>query len=371
MKRWQFLVRVVVKAALLFIMLNVVFALLNPMEAIGRFSIYNTLIPGRERLPYGENPAQSYNVSLFNIPAMFASHAIARPKADDEFRLVLIGDSATWGWLLESDQTLAAQLNVHDLRAPDGRRIIAYNLGYPIMSATKDLLLLDYALQYEPDMLVWLVTLESFPREKQLFPPLLQNNPDRVRNLSAQYQLTVDPNDPRFVETTFADQTIIGQRRALADWLRLQTYGFSWAATGIDQFIPATYTRRANDFDADISWQGLTEPQDFEGGELAFELLQAAVNLDVPLLIVNEPIFTADGENSDLRYNAWYPRWAYDAYRELLTRTAAANNWPFIDLWDALPPEVFTDSPVHINPAGTAQLAELLIPTINQRLDER
>lgn len=41
---------------------------------------------------------------------MFASHVVSgRPSA--EFRVFLIGDSATWGWLLRNEETLAGQLN--------------------------------------------------------------------------------------------------------------------------------------------------------------------------------------------------------------------------------------------------------------------
>ena len=47
------------------------------METLGSFSLYNWLVPGRERLPYGENRAQSYNISLNNIPAMFELHKIS------------------------------------------------------------------------------------------------------------------------------------------------------------------------------------------------------------------------------------------------------------------------------------------------------
>jgi len=45
------------------------------------------------------------------------------------------------------------------------------------MSLTKDLVLLNEAMQHQPDLIIWPVTLESFPREKQLVHPLLQNNP--------------------------------------------------------------------------------------------------------------------------------------------------------------------------------------------------
>jgi hypothetical protein len=365
---------VIIKAAALFVLLNLLFAVLNPLDTLGRLSLYNLVLPGRERLPYGENPAQSYNLSLYNIPAMFAAHRIATSKAEDEFRLMLLGDSATWGWLLENDDTLAGQINAGAHTTPDDRRIVAYNLGYPIMSLTKDLLLLDYALRYEPDMIVWLITLESFPRDDQLRPPILQNNADPVRELIASHTLDLDPADVRLVDRDFLAQTIVGQRRALADLLRLQLYGVPWAITGIDQHIPVEYDLRTADFDEDVSWHSFEEPIPLTDEELTFDVLAAGVDLaaarTVPLLLVNEPMFISDGRNSDLRYNFFYPRWAYDAYRELLIEAAAANDWPLLDVWDALPPDEFTDSPVHTTPAGSRQLAELLIPAVLDLLAE-
>src|SRR5512136_95206 len=154
---WGLLLRVVVKAALLFVLCNLLFAALTPLEAWGTVSLYNTLLPGRERLPYGEQPAQSYNQSLYNIPAMLASHTLMRPKAADEFRVILIGDSATWGWFLENKDTLAGRINAGQHVTTDGHRIVAYNLGYPIMSLTKDLVLLSEAMRHQPDLIVWLV----------------------------------------------------------------------------------------------------------------------------------------------------------------------------------------------------------------------
>lgn len=356
---WKAALRILAKAAALFIVLNLAFAWLNPMEVLGRVSLYNMLLPGRLRLPYGENPAESYNLSLDNIPAMFASHVVSRLKAPDEFRLLLIGDSGTWGWLLENDETLAAQINAAGYEV-DGRRVVAYNLGYPIMALMKDLLLLDEAMQHEPDMIVWLVTLESFPREQQLFPPIVQNNAERVRTLIQAYNLNLDANDPRLVTPTALERTLVGQRRALADWLRLQMYGFSWAFMGIDQAIPEEYPLRSSDFEEDVSWQSYDEPTPLTTENLAFDVLAAGVARagDVPMLIVNEPTFISSGRNSDLRYNAFYPRWAYDAYRELLAEEAQANGWHYLDLWDAIPPEQFTDTPVHLTADGVRMLSE-------------
>ncbi|MCZ7670393.1 MAG: hypothetical protein M5U34_26155 [Chloroflexi bacterium] len=245
---WKSIGRILLKTAVLLLLVNLIFAALYPLEALGHVSLYNWLLPGRERLPYGENPAESYNLSTFNIPAMFASHTLQRPKAADEFRVLLIGDSGTWGWFLENEETLAAQLNEMGLMAENGRAVRVYNLGYPVMALSKDLMLLEEALAYNPDLILWPVTLESFPREKQLFPPLVQANPARMRRLITEYELDLDAQDGRFVDPTFLQRSLIGQRRNLADWLRLQAYGFSWAATGIDQAIPADIPPRTSDF---------------------------------------------------------------------------------------------------------------------------
>jgi hypothetical protein len=308
----RFVWRVMLKAILLFLLVNLLFAAYNPMPALGKLTAYNHLVPGRVRLPYGENPEKSYNLSLFNLDAMFASHALAAgEKPPDEYRVVLIGDSSTWGFLLEPGETLAAALNRANVSLPDGRQVRFYNLGYPVMSLMKDLLVLSHLRQYDPDLIVWPFTLESFPYDKQLYPPLIQHNPTPVRELIDKYQLKLDEQDPNFSTISPWDQTLLGSLRALADWWRLQLYGVMWAATGIDQDIPEQYTPRLEDLSADESFHNL-QPPHLRTQDLALEILQAGIQLagDTPILFINEPMFISQGQNSDIRYNFYYPRWA-------------------------------------------------------------
>lgn len=357
-----FWIRVISKAIILFLVVNLLFVLLVPVPSLGKISIYNHLVPGRLRLPYGDNPALAYNISLYNLPAMFASHELTgAAKPDHEYRVIFIGDSSTWGYLLPPNQTLTAHLNQQQLTASDGRRLRAYNLGYPVMSLTKDFLILSQALEYKPDLIVWLVTLESMPRSKQLFPPLLQNNPAAVRDLISTYNLALDPEDPNFVDENSYQKTLIGQRKSIADWLRLQIYGIMWAATGIDQDIPEQYTLRQEDLSSELNFYEL-QPPNLPESALALDVLAAGMNVadDIPVLLVNEPMFVSEGANSDLRYNFYYPRWAYDAYRDILLNLAQKNEWHYVDLWDRIPPAEFTNSAVHISPTGTRQLAELI-----------
>lgn len=361
---WSRLARIAIKTALLFALCNLIFAAVNGIEWVDRLSLYNLIVPGRERLPYGESPA-AYNLSLDSLPAMVASHVVSRPKAADEYRVILIGDSGVWGWLLPPDQTLAAALNARNLKRADGRQMVFYNLAYPIQSLLKDALILDEAMAHQPDEVVWLITLDGFPRDKQVYPPLVQRNAERARAWIERYALSLDSDDPRYVAPTFWDQTIIGARRPLADWLRLQVYGFSWAITGIDQVIPATYPPNPRDLDADLTWNGIAAPRDLTRGDLAFDVLEAGaarlVESGSRLLIVDEPIYISTGANSDLRYNSWYPRWAFDAYRDLLAEScAAAQGWSCLELWDTIPAQEFTDSPVHLTADGVDLLAGVL-----------
>ena len=368
---WGFIARVVIKAVMLFIIANLLFAWLHPLDFFGRLSLYNTLFTGRERLPYGENSAEAYTITLDNIPTMFATHEINRPKTDDEYRVLLVGDSATWGFLLEAHHTLAQQLTDKGYLLVDGRRVVAYTIAHPVMSLTKDLLLLDEALNYQPDMVVWLVTMQSFSHERQLSAPITQRNPDRIRRLIAEYDLSLNPDEPRFIQPHFGDTTLIGQRRALADWIRIQFYGVMWQSTGIDH-VWGEYALRRNNFESEIfKWEEFDAPQTLSADDLAFDMIFAGHKRvgNIPLILVNEPMFIADGRNSDVRYNNFYPRWAYNQYRELFTQLADENNWLYCDVWDAMPPDSFTDSPVHMTADATRDFSQILGEMITDYLD--
>ena len=358
----RFVRNVVIKGLILFVMLNLLFGLVNPLPVLGRISAYNFLFPGRKRLPYGDNPARAYNLSLFNLDAMFASHELNKgPKPPDEYRVILIGDSSTWGFLLKPDETLSANLNDAGYSLPDGRKVRVYNLGYPVMSLMKDLLILSRAMEYKPDLIVWPLTLESFPYDKQLFPPLLQHNDGPVRELIHQYNLTINPNDPNLLQDNYWKKTIIGDRRELADLLRLQLYGTLWAATGIDQDIPEKYTPHLEDLSADPSFHNLLPPH-LTSDELAFEILHAgaAAAGNTPILFINEPMFISQGKNNNIRYNYYYPRWAYDDYRRLLAAESQKNGWHYWDMWNVIPSSEFTNSAIHLSPKGSRMFADMV-----------
>jgi hypothetical protein len=297
---------------------------------------------------------------------MFASHEVAGEKpAGDGLRIFLIGDSSVWGTLLDNSQTLSGQLYNSGTQVC-GKPAHFYNLGYPTISLTKDLLILKRALAYKPDAIIWLTTLEAFPGDKQAASPLVANNAveamDILNTSGMGTSITLQSQ-----KQDFWSRTIFGRRRELADLTRLQLFGVMWAATGIDQDTSADYEPAALDYDPDVSFHGMQPGDDFSAS-LFWEALQAGKRLagNIPILLVNEPILVSGGRNSDLRYNLFYPRWAYDAYRKELAERAQSLDMAYLDAWDLVPADQFTNSAIHLTPGGESLLARRILEALPQ-----
>lgn len=365
--------RVLLKAALIFIVLNLLFAWLNP--PIGKLTAYNWLWKGRVRFPYSESPnyyAQDYNNPVIqDFDAMFGAHIIsATDKPADEFRVLLLGDSATWGGHVTPDQMLAAQFNSLNLTTCDGRKIKAYDLGYPWPSLLRDMLILDYANRYQPDMVIWLVTLHSFekkPADRDFLIP----HAERMEQVVAEHNLKLPKVYSTETGYTFWDKTIIGQRERLKNLLLNQTYGMMWSATGIDNANGLKeHELFPQDVEADVSYFDYKSPAEAPAlvRSLMFDVVRVGHEIagDTPLILVNEPIFIVSGKNSDLRYNHVYPRWAYDAYRQSLSEWMNAHDYPFYDYWNVLPADRFSNDMAHRDPIGEARFADILKPVLQE-----
>ena len=360
------LIRIGLKAVALFLIFNLIWLAAQPMTFLNRLTVYNGLVPGRERFPFAEYPAESYALTVNSLDQIFAAHIVSRPKAADEFRVLHIGDSGVWGYLLEPDQSQAACITRQNLTLPDGRRVVAYNLGYPTLTAVKDLLILRRGLQHQPDLVIWSITLASLYPADQLDFPLLHAARDEIAALQAEYAFNL-PQWPLPAPEAFA-RTFIGQRRQVADWLRHQLYGPAWAATRIDHRIPKFVAPHPVNLDPNdgllsVNVVNLREPGRFTAPDLALDVVRVgmewAKSAGVPLVLVNAPMYRNDSH--PLRYNTYYPRWAYDSYREVMAAEAAREGWRYRDLWDAAPPDAFTDTDFHLTATANCTYAERLI----------
>lgn len=360
--------RLLVKALLLYVAVNLAFSYFNP--PVGKLSLYNTLVAGRERFPFERTRGLQaiYNVAIFeDLDALFASHIIsAAPKPADEYRVILLGDSSVWGLGSEADNTITEQLNRLDLKSCDGRNVRFYNLGYPGPFVLKDMLLLKHALTYQPDMALWFVTLYSFTPTELEEDAFIAPHVTEIKQIVDTYE--IKDYTRGFDQQRFWDRTVFGQRVRMKRYFELQMFALPWQATGIDyqqeevKFwktdIPAdeTYLNRYNSAE---EWNKVKH-------SFTDDILDAGTQLagDTRIVFVNEPIFAADPNQYPLRYNAFYPRWTYDAYREYLSFKMSDSGYIYADLWNVIPNEEFSDDPFHLTTQGEQMLAEKLSPYI-------
>ena len=355
------IIRIIAKALLLLLVINFAFILVKQVP-FGKIGLYNTLFQGRERFPFGENPQVSYNLSMYNLDGMLASHEIAgQKKGTDEFRVFVIGDSSVWGFLQKPQDTLSSILDSKKLNC-NNKPIRVYNFGYPSLSVVKDMLIIDMVKKYQPDLIIWMVTLESLPDSVQMETPLVANNTLRVNQLIKDYALNEETQPINLM-----DYTLIARRRELADLIRVQFYGLLWSATGIDQEIPASYTPALRDFDEDYSFHGFQKPN-LDTSKLSLDVIRKTIekNSTIEFMIVNEPVLISTGKNSNIRYDYYYPRWAYDQYRVWMSAEMTKAQIDYVDLWDLAPESEFTNSAIHLNRAGEELLAERISSVLEE-----
>lgn len=345
-----------------FLVFNLAFVLFRNVP-LGRLTLYNSVFKGRERLPFGENPSKSHSISLFNLDAMLASHVIQDEyNSEHEYNIVLLGDSSVWGFLQEPQDTLAGILNRSGLSCA-GKPVKVYNLAYPSLSVVKDLMLLNEVKSHAPNMVLWLVTLESLPVSMQMKTPLVASNHSAINHMLEEFGLMDFPQLP----DRWSDNTLIARRRELADLMRLQLYGVAWSATGIDQHYPIDFVPAQRDLEADQSFHDLL-PGEMTETDLSLEVIVKAVDTlkDINFILINEPILISQGENSHLRYNFYYPRWAYDQYRDIMQAKMAESAIQYVDFWDLIPEKHFTNSAIHLDKEGELLLADEILSLVQE-----
>jgi lysophospholipase L1-like esterase len=363
--------RLLGKSIVAFVVTNLIFAALNP--AIGRLSIYNHLVPGRWRFPIQQGNPLSSSGAPQDLDALFGSHEISGTfKTRTEYRVLLLGDSQTWGATLPFHQTLGARLNAARLSAC-GMDLRFYNLAYPYGSVLKDFFTLDKSLPYRPDLVVWMLTPKSFrPTAETLV--FVKDDPGSALDLLGAYNLdrydTLVGPRVRFLKRTF-----ISQAARLHRWALLQVYGLIWAATGFDHQWTFEDFRRileaasppALHLSTKLDWDGMQPPRLRERA-LALDVLPATRKLigDLPLLAVVEPMFIPPGNGVSPRYNRIYPRWAFDAFVQLLQSALARQGWGYLDLHALVAYTDFVDDNFHLTADGEAQLAQALEPVIQK-----
>ena len=223
-------------------------------------------------------------------------------------------------------------------------------------------MILNRALEFKPDLIIWSMTFESFPIDKQLTTALVADNIDEFRQLAERVPLRSLEHE--LAKAKPAPLSFNKLRRDLFDLIRLQLYGFLWSATGVDQDDPEDYPRPQQDFDADDSFHGVSGvyPPELQ----SWDVLDAGETLanGTPILFVNEPMVISSGKNGNIRYNFYYPRNAYDAWRSEWLTSCEIKSRRCLDAWDLLTYHRFTNSAIHYDAIGATDLSQVIMDAL-------
>ncbi len=349
--------RVLLKGFIAFLIME--YALVWLVPDLRPLNVYAALQMKRERLPLSTRSPIDDAQDVGNLDAMLASHVVSEPKGPHEFRVIVLGDSAAWGLQLRPEQTLPGQLDALSLMCGN-KNIRVYNLSFPRSSATKDLMILDKALQFKPDLILWEVTWYTLMPKTRVDHWLVTQNYAEFYKLGHRFDfLPRDYTPPNITDILYA------RNRALFRETRFDLYSMIQLATGVEQ-IPGPPEILPKTLSRDLTFEGL-KPPNLSPSQVSLDQVNDFYVLagNIPVLLVNEPILVMTGvPNSDVRYDSYYPRWVYDQYRQYLGAAASQNKWNYLDLWNMFPSSYYSDTPLHLIPKGQALLAKALAPSI-------
>lgn len=328
--------RVLVKSMVLFVVLNI---LLSSFSSVDYF-VFERLMPKQDQFPiyviYPDPRARhGFGIrNVFDLNVLFKSHIISRDeKSKNEYRIIFIGDSTV--------RNGSAYLSV-DGYTCGGRILRSYNLGYYGFSATKDLLILQDAMRYRPDMIIWSVTSDTFQGEPKTFALA---NITKLDGLALSYQL------PVFVDQSYnyGETMLYWDSQLRLQMLLLANYNILYPAIHNEQKIISA----ANE---DLKISSPSKNSTSGSHNDLFTAISVGLNIanGAPVVVINEP-----------RPSLVIKENEYIRYRGSFSNLSVNQHWIYLDLSNLIPDQEFYDK-VHRNKNGEALFEKAIVPAVLQ-----
>jgi hypothetical protein len=327
--------RVVLKALILFISFNLI---LTAFPDLSDF-IFRQFLPRLHKFPmdvvyYNSHSKNGFGVeNVFDVHVLFNTHIISYEKKPSyQYRVVFIGDSTV------RDGTIYP---VVDQQGCGEKVLHGYDLGYYGTSATKDLLILQEAMRYSPDLIVWSVTSRTFLNEPNGFA--VANSASLIKLINT-YNLSL----PAGTSLTNGRSIFNGGNE-----IRLQTrlainYGILFPAFGSSREVIKM------GFNGGAANNAENQETLLGSGDYVFSALTVAPKIagDIPFVFINEP-----------RPNSVVIQPDYLQYRQEILSLSREQHWNFLDLWNLIPDNGFLDT-IHRNATGEHLFNKIVIQAI-------
>ncbi len=324
--------RVVLKVLIFFI---VFYVLLISYPDITYF-FFRRLMPKHGQFPYyvvyhSDSAKHGFALqNVFDINSLFYSHVISgESKPENQYRIIFIGDSTVYTGKI---YPLLARYKC------SGKVLSAYNLGYPGVSATKDFMILQEAMKYSPDLIIWSITYTIAGNNEGF----LRANPDRFAQMVNTYQLSEAGSSSSLTGKTAFYQS---------DRVRLETYLILYysildpATGGTDAIIHTALNDEA---------YTLEQGSGSAHGDQLSSILRAFKEMtkNIPVLLINEP-----------RPGVIVNMGPYIQFRKDIVQLSTKERINFLDLGNLVPDQDFVDR-IHRNDKGEMLFEKAVTPVI-------
>jgi hypothetical protein len=305
---------------------------------------------------------------VMSLALLLRQHEVCwrAPRAPDERRIFLVGNSAVFGFPLPVEETAWGILNPRLGEADPPAHV--FNLGFVFSYQLKEALILHEALAYGPDAIVHGVTLDDFIHRAPIRWPQLatffETNRSALAELAdagasglgeplsryRELQGEADPPSEAFGLLRQAGLLLRAGLEANARWLLRDVL-----------LSPALVPRPEPEVDPprdryDCGERRAWFEEHFQGWRdwnvLAY-LEQVQRETGARVLVVNWPVAH---EPRGACYNARYPASDLAAYNAWLAEETHARGLRYLDLHDLLPARDFVDS-LHPNARGQYRVA--------------
>lgn len=369
--------RIIVKALILFVLFDIFQAAVHLDRRVESLSIYRYLVPPLSRIDIMRDYPTPV---MWRLRPLLDAHQIALPKKPDEYRVAVLGDSGTFGMFTPSRQAIPGQMTALHAQLPGGT-VVAYNLAYQTPNTLKDVLLLHHLLGDHVDAVVWFVTLYDLaadqpPPARHFIHIIIRVNADELPALCREYGINT-------WETRELLRPLPEYRRSIIfTGARYRDYFLLLARSFLDRFAGGDPTESFRPKRPWIGGEPLpaeplfreVSPNDPPMPNSRWTTLLAGVRMakekNIPVLVVNEPMFIASGPHADHEYNSFYGKKIYDRYRAALARFCRENRLNCLDLWNAVPPGEMDDTPEHYTPAGNARIAAAVVARLREMAEK-
>jgi len=317
--------------------------------------------------------------SFFSLELLLRQHEICwrEPASPGELRVALIGNSVAYGMPLAVEETFAARLNQHFAARGIAARV--FNLAFVYAFQVRDAFVIHEALRYQPDVIVYALSLSEFIHFNPYRMPYFARFFDSNHGIAEEF--LADP--PAGLSDPFDRYREFFTRQGNLGWLGVglrEAGAFLRAAIrasaeAIADRLHAPRTspaspplQRWTTYDcARILAMNAEDLRDWKQWNVLAYLEQIQRTRGVEVLVVGMPVARAPvGDCYNVRYGnailADFMAWTASETR--------ARGLHYLDLYDQMPASAFLDS-AHLAVEGQQRVADAIARRLDPILAER